>query len=153
MRLAAVPPALVPPPPPMRSLVLDLLLLTVVAFPVAPLPPPPPPMRSTEPPKPGTLNCAQADPGAITKAVVTTASNTPLKRMPMATLPKSATAPCRLAGLYSLLAEPARTKGTTPILKRDQPLSKGGQYLRSDRFERPRTSPWRPGRSFFAEPA
>src|SRR6185503_5568722 len=34
-----------PPPPPMRSLVFDLLLLTVVARLAAPLPPPPP-MRS-----------------------------------------------------------------------------------------------------------
>src|SRR3954447_21520318 len=85
--LFAVP---LPPPPPIRSLVLDLLLLTVVVFPVAPFPPPPPPMRSLvfEPPKPGTVNCADADnPGPITNAVVTTASNMPLNRMPMAILP------------------------------------------------------------------
>src|SRR3954469_8923338 len=57
-----------PPPPPIRSLVLDLLFLTVVVFPVAPFPPPPPPIRSLvfEPPKPGTANCADADnPGPI----------------------------------------------------------------------------------------
>ena len=36
-----------PPPPPMRSLVLDLLDLTVVVLAAPPRPPPPPPMRST----------------------------------------------------------------------------------------------------------
>src|SRR5436853_2967142 len=54
------------------------------------------------------LNCANPDdPGAITKAAVTAASSVLLKRTPMTILPKSATAPCRLAGLYSQLANEA----------------------------------------------
>lgn len=56
-------------------------------------------MRSLvfEPPKPGGLNCANADnPGAITNAAVTAASSVPRERMPMTFLPQSATAPCRL---------------------------------------------------------
>src|SRR5207302_6810296 len=85
-----------PPPPPIRSLVLDLLLLTVVVFAVAPCP-----VVGLMPPKPGGLNCANADsPDAITKTVVTAASSIPLKRMLMTVLPESATAPCRLAGSY-----------------------------------------------------
>src|SRR5436853_4781507 len=46
--LAAPPAPVAPPPPPIRSLVFDLLLLTVVvlATPPAPLAPPPPPILS-----------------------------------------------------------------------------------------------------------
>src|SRR3954468_13375326 len=84
----------------MRS-TFDLLVLRFFALCVPPLAPPPPPMRSVAvgPPAPGRLSCARADePGAITKAVVTIASNIPLKRVPMTNPPKSATAPCRLTG-------------------------------------------------------